>query len=426
MRINPRVSILSLHFPPEPTGNAPYTGALASGLRERGMLVRALTAHPHYPEWRFRPGTGQWTHREDLDGVSVARFRHYLPSIPQGINRLVSESSFGARLLFARWGRPDAVILVSPALFSTAFAMVRARLGFRRPPVIVWVQDLYTLGITETGSGSAIVARAMRWVESRTLRSATKVVVIHSRFASFAIEQLGVDPTRIEVVRNWTHLASVPEASVEKVRNLHKWKEGETVVLHAGNMGAKQGLENVIAAARLADAQGLPLRFVLLGDGNQRAALELAAVGIERIEFLDSLGDESFQHALMAADVLLVNEKVGVSEMSVPSKLTSYFNSGRPVIAATEPVGVTASEIEASSGGLVVHSGNPQALLDACMQLRNDPRAAAELGLNGQRYRTSILAETAAIDRYAELIERIIAPKATDTRSEPLIGSGTL
>jgi hypothetical protein len=47
-----------------------------------------------------------------------------------------------------------------------------------------------------------------------------------------------------------------------------------TVVLHAGNMGAKQALGNVIEASRLAAQRDEPVLFVLMGYGSQRAELE--------------------------------------------------------------------------------------------------------------------------------------------------------
>ena len=54
-----RVSILSLHYPPEESGNATYTGALAAGLSARAHRVTAHVGHPHYPEWKIRRGYGQ-------------------------------------------------------------------------------------------------------------------------------------------------------------------------------------------------------------------------------------------------------------------------------------------------------------------------------------------------------------------------------
>jgi len=90
--------------------------------------------------------------------------------------------------------------------------------------------------------------------------------------------------------------------------------------------------------------------------------------------------------------------------MSVPSKLTSYFNSGRPVVAAVDPDGATADEMRAANGGVVVQSGDPQALLDSCIALRMDPFQAAQLGASGLRFRQDTLGETGAIDAFARLL----------------------
>jgi colanic acid biosynthesis glycosyl transferase WcaI len=411
MSPTPRVAILGLNFPPEPTGISPYTGALARGLTERGIHIDVVTTHPHYPDWEFREGYGQWTRREVVDGVQVMRLRHYVPTRPDGVRRLVSEISFGVRLLLARWGRPDVVVMVSPALFSTAMALVRARLNPRSPAVVVWVQDLYSLGITETGAGGGVVARWMAWVESKTLRAASRVVVIHSRFEAYVSGVLGVDPERIEVVRNWTHLPHTMVRDRAAARALHGWKDAETVVLHAGNMGSKQGLENVVEAAKLADQQGVPLRFVLIGNGSQRGLLRELGQGIDRLQFIDSLDDDAFQAALSAADVLLVNEKPGVAEMAVPSKLTSYFNAGRPVLAATDTGGVTAGEVNAAGAGIVVEAGIPQAIVDSALWLADHPAKAEQLGLSGLRYRELVLGQEAALNHYAEILTNLAAER---------------
>lgn len=411
MVLTPRVAILGLNYPPEPTGVSPYMGSFARGLRARGIPVRVYTAHPHYPEWEFREGYGQWTRREVIDEISVTRFRHYMPKRPDGIRRLLSEVTFGLRLAFARWGNPDVVVLVSPALFATAIATVRARFSRRRPAVVIWVQDLYSLGITETGAGGGTVARVMTSVESATLRAASGVVVIHSRFASYVTDTLGVDPARVQVVRNWTHLEPAPSPDISEVRARHGWSAAETVVLHAGNMGAKQGLENVVEAARLADEQELPLRFVLLGNGSKREQLKELGHGIERLQFIDSLDDHDFQAALASANILLVNELPGVAEMAVPSKLTSYFSTGRPVLAATHADGATASEIRAADGGVVIEAGKPEDLVSAALGLGGDPERARALGASGLRYRETVLGESAAIDQYAEWLGNLAAKR---------------
>ena len=58
------------------------------------------------------------------------------------------------------------------------------------------------------------------------------------------------------------------------------------------------------------------MKFVLLGDGNQRVSLE-AMAACSRLQFLDPLPDGVFERALASADILLVNERPGVTEMAV-------------------------------------------------------------------------------------------------------------
>ncbi|MDN4612579.1 glycosyltransferase family 4 protein [Arthrobacter burdickii] len=401
--------IAGLHYSPEPTGNAPYTSGLASGLVQRGVKTKVITGFPHYPEWRRREGYDGWEMSEQIDGVPVRRLNHFVPSNPRGLARLWMEVSFGLRLATARWGRPQTVVLVSPALFSTGLALLRARLTRQKAPVVVWVQDIYSLGMTETGESGAAGARAMRWVESAVLRSADGVVVIHDRFRTYLETHLNVDAARVKVVRNWTHLKPFVLQDRAASRVSLGWNSDDIIVLHAGNMGAKQGLDNVVEAARVVERRGSRVRFVLVGDGNQRPRLEQMAKGSVAISFIDSLPGERFQEALAAADVLLVNELPGVKEMSVPSKLTSYFSAGIPVLAATDAGSVTAAELANAQAGLRVDPGTPEALVAGAEALAADPELSSRLARNGRLFMETTLSENHAVAQYHQYLTHLVA-----------------
>lgn len=410
------VQIIGLHYSPEPSGNAPYTSGLAEGLVERGVLPRVITGFPHYPEWKRQPGYVGWRLKEEIKGVFLERVNHYVPAKPRGLARLLMESTFGLRSITTPWGTPGIILLVSPALFSTGIALLRVRILRQKVPVVMWVQDLYSLGMTETGTSGSFGARAMAWIESRILRSADGVVVIHDRFRSYVTGQLNVDPDRVKVIRNWTHLKPFVLEDKNDARTSFGWESDNVIVLHAGNMGTKQGLDNVVEAARLADQESSPVRFILVGDGNQRARLEELAQGIEHIEFVDSLPGSRFQEALAAADILLVNELPGVKEMSVPSKLTSYFSSGVPVLAATDDGSVTAEEIATASAGLRVNAGDPEALLRGAEALAADKEQGREFALNGTKFMKTTLSEEQAIDTYDRYLMDLAAGSQPDTR----------
>lgn len=415
----PQVLVLGINYPPEPTGISPYTGAMARGLSNRGHGMRVLTAHPHYPQWKIAEGYGQWSRTSVDEGVELTRLRHYVPQRPSGLRRAMSEVSFGVRLATARWRRPAAIVSVSPALISTAIARMRALVTDRRTPFIVWVQDLYSLGLSETGQGGGAVVKAMQVIERWVLRRATRVIVIHERFAERVHLDFGVPRERIEVIRNWTHLPASQPIDRTDVRARWGWAPDETIVLHAGNMGVKQGLDNVVAAAKLAQAEDRPVRFVFLGGGSDRARLKELAAGVDTTVFMDSLPDDEFAAALQAADILLVNEKHGVSEMAVPSKLTSYFSAGRPVLAATDASGITAEEITRADAGVSVAAGDPRALLDGVLAMRVDPNLE-RYGASGQHFRATVLDEGAAIDAFEGLLARLI--DASDVTAESAKG----
>lgn len=399
-----RVTILGLHYSPEPSGNAPYTTGLAEGLSRAGHSVTVITGYPHYPEWRRREGFTGWFRQEHINGVDVRRLRHHIPTRPTTLSRLHMELSFGLRILFTPWSRPDAVILVSPALFSSGMATLRAKLQRRKPIVITWVQDIYSRGLVETGTGSSNAAALMGRVESWVLRSSDGVVAIHNRFRDYIVRSLAVPEEDVRVIRNWTHLPASPTSSIETTRCRLGWKPDQIVVLHAGNMGKKQGLENVVEAARLAQQKSSAVHFVLMGDGNQRRRLESLAAGIDHLSFIDPLPGHEFQEALAAADFLLVNELSGVKEMAVPSKLTSYFNAGVPVLAATDSGSVTDSEIAASGGGITVAAGDAASLVNTASSLGRGSALGASLGDAGLRFRRETLSESTALGQYDEFL----------------------
>lgn len=407
-----RVTIFSLHYPPDATGVAPYAGALAAGLSARGHTVTAYVAHPFYPEWKIRPGYGQWHSTETIDGVSVHRLRHFIPRPPRGLRRLLSELSLGLRMLFSKFDHGSVVIAVSPALFATALLVLRIRLTPSRPGLVIWAQDIYTLGLTETKEGGGFSTTIARIVERSVLRFADRVVAIHPRFADYFVQNLGVEREQIAVVRNWTHLKPEPVLRQRDARTALGWQTDVYLAIHAGNMGAKQGLENVVEAARLADEEGAPIRFILIGDGGERERLEQLAEGIDRIEFVAPLGSADYRKALAAADCLLVNELPGVSSMAVPSKLTSYFDAARPILAATDLEGISAGEIEQAAAGVVVSAGDPQALLTMALELSQDQEQAAAYGAAGRRYRTEVLNADTAITAFERLVAHVAAQRA--------------
>lgn len=256
-------------------------------------------------------------------------------------------------------------------------------------------------------AGGSAVARATGTAEAWAAAGARAIGVVAESFAPYLLS-LGVPADRIHHVPNWARLA--PTAlDRAATRRRFGWPDDRQVVLHAGNMGLKQGLEQVVDAARLAAARDEPVRFVLAGGGSQADALRAMGAGLPTLDFLPVQPDAIHASLLAAADVLLLSERATQTDMSLPSKLAGYLAAGRPIVAAVPPGGPSAVELERAGAGVVVPAGDPTAILGALASLRADPAAAARLAATGPTYAAAHLSAAACLARAAALVEEIAA-----------------
>ena len=399
------ILIVGINYRPETTGIAPYTSDLAEYLAASGHRVTVLTGFAHYPAWRVEPGERRMRAVEACNGVRVLRRRHYVPRAQSAIRRAVYEATFLVHGALSRPERPDVVFGVIPSLSGGLLARFFAARA--RAPYGLIFQDLMAPAAIQSGIGGGTrVAGATASLERWATAKARTVAIASENFRSY-LDDIGVDERRIVELPNWSHLGA-PTADRAATRERLGWPPDWSVVLHAGNMGLKQGLDQVVEVARRADTLESPVMFVLMGEGSQRAALEAKARRIKRLRFLPFQPEAEVPNVLDAADIFLVSERTTVIDMSLPSKLTSYFAAGRPIVAAVPPDGATAREVLRSGAGVIVPIGDADALNGVVARLREDPEWAGKLGAAGRRYSEAALDFASARVRIDGLLEQTL------------------
>jgi colanic acid biosynthesis glycosyl transferase WcaI len=398
------VCLVGINYAPETTGIAPYTTAMAHALSDAGAQVHVITGLPHYPQWSLSDTSYRHGRRweEQIDGIRVTRVRHAVPRTPDLLGRARLESSF---LLAATASvlrdRSDVLVAVSPSLSGVGAAM----LGARGRPFGVVVQDLVGNGAGQSGTTHHGVGTAIARLEYAALRRAALVGVVTPRFGE-VLQGGGVALERLVALPNFTHITGV-SASRSSARRRLGWREAVLTVVHTGNMGAKQGLENVVAAARLAAERGENVVFVLLGEGSRRAALTELASGVPTVRFAAPLSREDYPYALAAADILLVNERPGVSDMSMPSKVTSYCAARRPIIAAVSDGGITHSVLAEAEAAHMVAPGDAAALLAGVARVAGDTDLGRRLVEKAAELHTTQFSVGAAVTRYQSFVAEL-------------------
>lgn len=401
-----KVAVVCMYYWPEQSGSAPYVTGMAEHYATLGADVRVIAAVPHYPEWAVAEAyAGRLASSEHHRGVLIHRWRPYVPDRQSVARRAAYEASWlVGSLPRALRTTADVVVASSPPLSAAFLGHVMGRRN--NVPVGVVVQDFYGNAASQSGvAGAAAASRRIAAAEAALLRSMDLVGVIDEGFVGTA-HALGVDQVRIRTLPNWTHI-DPPRASREDARRRLGWTDEDVVVVHTGNMGHKQGLENVIEAARITARESPRSLFVLVGDGNQRALLEERARGVPRVRFSDPVPAEDYPDLLNAADALLVNERPEAVEMSLPSKITSYLATDRPIIAAV-PDGVTRRYLTRLGAAHIVPAGAPRDLADA---VRGLPVGGARRGgpTSPPAVQTGMVEKDGALRRYQEFAEELLA-----------------
>ena len=172
-------------------------------------------------------------------------------------------------------------------------------------------------------------------------------------------------------------------------------------------MGAKQDLENVVQAADVLSGEP-KIKIYLVGHGNQENYLKVFCEGKSNIAVLPAVSDEDYSALLSAADLLLVNERSTQMEMSLPSKLTSYLYSQRPVIAAVPRGGATWKFLDGVAE--LVEAADPKALARKIEELSYNPIRLDELAKLGTEFAKKHLDPEVGRAKYLLWIEDLINP----------------
>lgn len=339
-----KILVYGINYSPELTGIGKYTGEMVEWMASQGHEVRVITAPPYYPEWQVGKHYSSWRYRREEGAATVWRCPLYVPKQPSTLKRLIHLGSFALSSFFPlmaqrRW-KPDRIIGVVPTLFCTPGMRLLGKLSGAR--TLLHIQDyevdaMLGLGMAGKGKGGK-VARLASAFERSGLHNVDYVSTISRSMMNKAREK-GVAAEKVIFFPNWSEVArfrDVAPADVAALRAQLGLAEAHKIILYSGNIGEKQGLENVIdAAAALSDK---PWQFVIVGQGGGKARLEKMARerGLQNIQFFPLQSYDALPALLKMADCHLVVQKRGAADAVLPSKLTNILAVGGNAVITAE------------------------------------------------------------------------------------------
>jgi colanic acid biosynthesis glycosyl transferase WcaI len=342
-----RILLIGGNFFPELTGIGKYNGEMADFLANTGYECTVITSYPYYPFWKVQKpyrGKSYWYKKENrfvansTIPVSIYRCPQYVPKNPTGAKRMLLDLTFFLsvfvkvfQLLFKK--KYDYVITVAPSFQIGLIGLFYKKI--KNAKLIYHVQDL-----------QVDAARDLKIIRSKRLikvllkieRFILKHADVVSTISAGMIKKLEAKyPRTISYFPNWVDTKVLyPLQEKQKLKAGFGFKSTDIIALYSGAIGEKQGLEDIIYAAKFLSK--IPtLKFVICGTGPYKEKLETLKeeLGVNNVCFLSLQPIEKLNNFLNMADIHLVLQKANASDLVMPSKLTSILSVGGVAIITT-------------------------------------------------------------------------------------------
>ena len=285
---------------------------------------------------------------------------------------------------------PDVILCSSPSPIAFLGAQRLAKKFSCR--LVFEVRDIWPLTLTEIGGYSAKhpFIRFMQKVENRAYKVSDRVVSNLENSVEHMVGH-GMQEDKFLWVANGFSLDEVEMNVPLNLRAQEFIPKDGFVVGYTGSLGVANALDTLLLAALILK-EFSDIKFVLVGEGNQKAVLKAIASqnGLTNVIFIDAIPKVEIQAVLRQFDACYIGwlkddlYRFGIGANKIPE----YLYSGKPILhsysGACDPV----SKYKA---GLVCEAENAQALADSIMHLykMSDEQRQA-MGLNGKSAAISV------------------------------------
>jgi glycosyltransferase involved in cell wall biosynthesis len=344
-----RIGIISETYPPEINGVALTVHSLATGLAARSHqvdLIRPRQPQPHQDE----PGIDVLSVR----GGALPRYPGLRFGLPAG------------RTLRQHWRqqRPDAIYVATEGPLGWSAVRTAARLGI---PVSSGFHTRFDSYADHYGLG--LLTPLVRGYLRRFHQRGAATLVPTDALAR-ELQAMGICNARLLRRAVDTQLFH-PNQRDDNLRDAWGVDTATPVVLYVGRIAPEKNLELAVQAFRAIQQRIPKARYVWVGDGPARAALEAA--------------NPDFIFAGMQRDEALARHYASADLFPFPSLSETFGNvilealaAGLPVVAYAE--GAAREHLVDGVNGYCIESGNAPAFIDAATRLASNPALIRHMG----------------------------------------------
>ena len=345
---------------------------------------------------------------QKIDGVRVLR-SYMIPALHRNyIWRIISFFSFMFSSVWTALTVQDADLIMgtTPPIFQAVSAWFVA--WVRRKPFLLEVRDLWPeFGVSMGVLKNPMVIALARWLENFLYARATHILVNSPAYKEYMLSK-GVPENKVTYIPYGTDVdmfnPGVDGVSVRKKLGL----ENKFVVLYAGALGQANDIDTILRAAERLNHES-HIRFVLFGDGKERARLESesARMKLTNVIFAGVCPKKEMPAIVAASDVgIAILQDIPMFRTTYPNKVFDTMAAGRATVLVID--GVSRELIESSNGGVYVQPNDDEMLAQKILELSKDPARVKQMGANARAYLVKHLDRRDKLNETLVLLEKLV------------------
>lgn len=272
-------------------------------------------------------------------------------------------------------------------------------------PYMVPIQDIYPECLYTNrnypGILKACINSVMMPIDKYYQKHAYRVRTISDEMADYLSKTRGIERSKYLVVNNWQNdddFMNLPEAK----------GECKIVFEYVGSINVHANVDLMIKAFAEAKIPNSELR--IYGGGNQKENCQqlVKDLGLTNVSF-GFVSRNEIPAVQSDASVLILALPTGNGNLCLPSKLTSYLLSGRPVLASVDQDSSTKRILEGEGCGKTVLPDDKKALVNGFKYFAELTSEAREkMGENSRKYALKHLTREVNLSLVINSIKQIL------------------
>lgn len=323
----------------------------------------------------------------DIKNLTVINFSVSNINKSNFIKRYFQEYNYGKKLVQKISEiNPDSIISANTPLSAQHLICSWCRKHDKK--FIFWLQDIISIAASnilskKIGFIAKIVSYYFTILEKNILNKSDAIVSICDQFND-VLNGWNIK-TKKYVIPNWAPIDEIPLLNKNNDWLSRYNLNGKFVCLYSGTMGMKHNPDVILDAAKsLKGYKDIIFVIISEGEGANYLKAQLNELKLNNILILPFQEFSDLPMIFGSSDVLITILEDDAGMFSVPSKLWSYYCSGKPNILSVPKNNLTALITRQYNTGLISNDKNIKNMILKIK--KNENNISVEMGKNARKY----------------------------------------